>query len=288
MDSITLLVVVLISLALIGLGVYGYLYQFLFRPAPNNPKTFQGKPKTKPRIVFAGDSLTCGNMSANFTDIVAQKLGQAYEYINAGINADLAYNLLQRIDEIIACQPDFVTILIGTNDANATYGKHNQKVYTKLKKLPQPPSLSAYEENLQKIIERLRQATQAKIALISMPLIGETLDHPIHQHLKTFVEVAKKVALQNQIAYLPMYEEHLAYLQKSGTIPRKSYKEKHKLIESAMLQHYIFGKSWDEVSRNHGFQTLTDFLHLNSWGANALANLVVAWIKASSESFLSK
>ncbi|GAB4484611.1 MAG: hypothetical protein OHK0045_00560 [Raineya sp.] len=279
MNSISLLVLILVALALVGLGVYGYLYQFLFRPAPNHPKTFLNKPKTKPRIVFAGDSLTCGNMSADFTNIVAQNLGNDYEYINAGINADLAYNLLQRLDEIIACQPDFVSILIGTNDANATYGKHNQQVYSKLKKLPHPPSLFWYEENLQKIIERLQKETSAKIALISMPLIGETLDHQIHQHLKEFVAVVKKVAHQKQVAYLPMYETHLAYLEASNKTARKKYKENHKLIESAMLQHYIFGKTWDQVSKSHGFQTLTDFLHLNSWGANTLANLVGNWVK---------
>ena len=281
MDSISLLIIILGIFALIGLGTYGYLYQFLFRPAPNNPKVFLEQIKRKPRILFAGDSLTCGNMSADFTSIVARKLGNEYEYINAGVNADLAYSLLQRLDEIIACQPDFVTILIGTNDANATYGKHNQKVYTKLKKLPHPPTLFWYEENLQKIIERLQKETSAKIALISMPLIGETVEHKIHQHLKEFIAVAKKVAHSTQIAYLPMYETHLAYLESSNNTARKKYKENHKLIESAMLQHYIFGKTWDEVSQNHGFQTLTDFLHLNSWGANTIADLVEQWIKKS-------
>lgn len=279
MDSISLLIIILGVFALVGLGTYGYLYQFLFRPAPNNPKVFLEQTKKKPRILFAGDSLTCGNMSADFTQIVAQKLEDGYEYINAGVNADLAYNLLQRLDEIIACQPDFVTILIGTNDANATYGKHNQQVYTKLKKLPHPPSLFWYEENLRKIIEKLQKESTAKIALISMPLIGETIDHRIYQHLKEFVEVAKKVAMQMQIAYLPMHETHLAFLQNSEKTASKKYKENHKLIEAAMLQHYIFGKTWDEVSQNHGFQTLTDFLHLNSWGANTIANLVEEWIK---------
>jgi len=279
MNSISMLLVILLAIGIVGLGIYGYLYQFLFRPAPNNPSKFLNKPKTKPRIVFAGDSLTCGNMSADFTSIVAQKLGNGYEYINAGINADLAYNLLQRLDEIIACQPDFVTILIGTNDANATFGKHNQQVYMKLKKLPHPPSLFWYEENLQKIIEKLQNETTAKIALISMPLIGESLEHPICEHLKNFVQVAKKVAERTAIEYLPFYETHLAYLQETAQKVRKKYKEKHKLIESAMLQHYIFGKSWDEVSKNHGFQTLTDFIHLNSWGANTIANLIENWVR---------
>ena len=280
MGSIGVFLIILLVIGIVGLGTYGYLYQFLFKPAPNNPSKFVDKPKTKTRIVFAGDSLTCGNMSADFTSTVAKKLGNGYEYINAGINADLAYNLLQRLDEIIACQPDFVSILIGSNDANATYGKHNQQVYMKLKRLPHLPSLFWYEENLQKIIEKLQNETQAHIALISMPLIGESIEHKIHEHLKSFVQVAEKVAKKTAIAYLPLYETHLAYLQETNQKACKKYKEKHKLIESAMLQHYIFGKSWDEISKNHGFQTLTDFIHLNSWGANTIANLVEKWIKS--------
>jgi len=38
------------------------------------------------------------------------------EFINAGVNGDLAYNVRQRIAAVIAQQPDYIIILVGTND----------------------------------------------------------------------------------------------------------------------------------------------------------------------------
>lgn len=284
MNALLLLAVILLVLLVAGAVVYAYLYRFLFKTAPNNPQNFLQKKEftEKKRILFAGDSLTCGNMSANYTEMVAKQLGEHYEYINAGVNADLAYNLLQRLDEIIACKPQFVSILIGTNDANATLFKENQTVYQKLKKLPQPATIFWYEENLCKIVERLQNETSAQIALISMPVLGENLHHKAHTHIREYVEVVKKVAQKYQVGYLPFYEKHVAFLeQKPAT--RKQYHPNHKLIELAMFQRYILGRTWDEIAQTHGFHTVTDFIHLNSVGAKILAELVCEWIEPTTK-----
>ncbi len=284
MNVLLLLAVILLILLIAGGVIYAYLYRFLFRNAPNNPQNFLQKKEftEKKRILFAGDSLTCGNMSANYTEMVAEKLGENYEYINAGVNADLAYNLLQRLDEIIACKPQFVSILIGTNDANATLFEENQAVYQKLKKLPQPATISWYEENLCKIVERLQNETSAKIALISMPVLGENLAHKANTHIREYVEVVKKVAQKYCVDYLPFYEKHVAFLEQKPPT-RKQYRPKHKLIELAMFQRYILGRTWNKIAQIHGFHTITDFIHLNSVGAKILAELVCEWIEANTK-----
>ena len=38
-----------------------------------------------------------------------------FSIVNAGINGDLAWNLLERLDDVIDCNPNHITILIGTN-----------------------------------------------------------------------------------------------------------------------------------------------------------------------------
>lgn len=282
MNALMFLVIFLIVLTLIGVGIYLYLYQFLFKKPQNSPQKFISKPKKRQRIVFAGDSLTCGNMSADYTKLVENSLGNEYEYINAGINADLSYNLLSRLEEIIACNPNYITILIGTNDANATLNKRNKEIYQKLKNLPHPPSLFEYEENLQNIILQLRVHTQAKIALISMPVLGEDLQDKKHQHLYEYIMVLKRVAEKNDIGYLPFYERHRAYLEQRTSKPKKN-KEEHKLIEMSMLQRYIFGRSWDAISKTHGFLTQTDYIHLNGWGAKNIAQLIENWVRKSKQ-----
>jgi len=70
-------------------------------------------------------------------------------FVNAGINSQLSYNVLQRIDQVVKCNPDFITILIGTNDAAATLNEKNAARYVKKQNLPRVPHRHWYEENLQ-------------------------------------------------------------------------------------------------------------------------------------------
>ncbi|MFV8052550.1 SGNH/GDSL hydrolase family protein [Mycobacterium sp. 48b] len=72
------------------------------------------------RIVCAGDSITRGKLSADYIAMLRQRpVGERAEFVRAGVNGDLAHNLLQRLDTVIAADPDVVTVLIGTNDARA-------------------------------------------------------------------------------------------------------------------------------------------------------------------------
>jgi lysophospholipase L1-like esterase len=72
-------------------------------------------------VVCVGASIVRGNVSFNFVDLLKGRLeGKGFRFINAGVNGDLAYNVLKRLDSVINLQPDFVTILVGTNDVIAT------------------------------------------------------------------------------------------------------------------------------------------------------------------------
>ena len=59
-----------------------------------------------------------------------------FRFLNHGVNGDLAWNGLQRLDRVIAERPDFVTILIGTNDVNATLSERNLLRYHAFNHLP--------------------------------------------------------------------------------------------------------------------------------------------------------
>ena len=96
----------------------------------------------------------------------------------AGVNGDCSYNLLQRLDQIIAQRSDAVTVLIGSNDAWSTLSDANARKIVKRKNLPAAPTLSQYRENLAAIVARLRAKTDAQIALVSLPVLGQDLDSP--------------------------------------------------------------------------------------------------------------
>jgi len=48
--------------------------------------------------------------------------------------------------------PDFITILIGTNDASATFNEKNATRYVKNQNLPRVPNRNWYQESLTAII----------------------------------------------------------------------------------------------------------------------------------------
>lgn len=51
--------------------------------------------------MMIGDSITHGRIGTNFVDILSRKFNN-YEFVNAGVNGHLAWNVNQRLDEIIA------------------------------------------------------------------------------------------------------------------------------------------------------------------------------------------
>ncbi|MBE0526708.1 MAG: SGNH/GDSL hydrolase family protein, partial [Candidatus Thorarchaeota archaeon] len=143
----------------------------------NRPEKYQ-KQGGKKVVVLAGDSITHGQIGENYVAMLSERLYiHKFDLVNAGINSHMAWNLLQRIDEIIACEPDFITIMIGTNDANAVTSEAEAKEYVKRMGLPRMPDQEWYQESLHKIVTTLLERTHAKIGLISIPPIGEIQDH---------------------------------------------------------------------------------------------------------------
>ena len=64
-----------------------------------------------------------------------------YEFVNAGKSGDLAWNLRQRLNDIIACGPDAGTVWIGTNDTAARISDTWRDGYLKQQRLPRQPDL---------------------------------------------------------------------------------------------------------------------------------------------------
>jgi lysophospholipase L1-like esterase len=68
------------------------------------------------KIVFLGDSLTWGGYGGNFVTEV-EKLLPAYTIVNAGQGGNTVLNLLNRLDEVLAGEPDGIFVMVGGNDA---------------------------------------------------------------------------------------------------------------------------------------------------------------------------
>jgi len=234
-------------------------------------------------VVCFGASLTAGTVSFNYVDLLSARPALSdFRFINHGVNADLAWNGLQRLDAVIADKPDFVTILIGTNDVNATMSERNLLRYNSFKQLSVVPTLAWYEENLKKIVLHLKLETTARLALLSLAPIGEDLEHEANRKVNLYNQVVRRMAEEEQMAYLPLQERMVEYLRdhegdRAQLPPRLEYRDGLHNTGNAVALHAT-GLSWDEVSRRNGLLLLTDTLHLNGVGGGMIADLIEAWL----------
>jgi lysophospholipase L1-like esterase len=234
-------------------------------------------------VVCFGASLTSGTVSFNYVDLLQARPSLAgFRFINHGVNGDLAWNGLQRLDAVIADKPDYVSILIGTNDVNATLSERNRQRYLSFNHLPTDPTLEWYTETMERIVWRLQAETKARLALHSLAVIGEDLEHEANRQVERYNEVIRRLAEKEQLTYLPLHERMVAYLReheadRAGLPPRLEYRDGLHNVGNATALHAM-GLSWDEVSRRNGLLLTTDTLHLNSRGAGMIADLIEGWL----------
>ncbi len=273
------------SVVIILLGVvFGYGYRSATSLPDNNPHAFVKSGQRADKVVVCiGDSITHGRVSHNYVDELASRhTDTQYSFVNAGINSELAYNVLKRIDEIIRSKPDYITILIGSNDVLASLNTENGARYMKEMKLPQMPDRQWYEENLTSIVDILQQKTKARIALLSLPPVTEDRTHPGYKRAAEYSTFIKALAEKRNLAYLPLNESLDQILRKMNRKQKSTYVGgDYKLMYTAILSHYLLRKSWDDVAENSGFEFLTDEVHLNGRGALMVRDLIEGFLASS-------
>jgi lysophospholipase L1-like esterase len=228
------------------------------------------------KIVCVGDSLTRGQISADYVGRLRAQLPDAM-FVNAGVNQELSPGVLGRLDDVIAHDPDVVTVLIGTNHVRYSLSDHDAQRLQRRWKLTRPLTPESYRADLHAIVARLKQ-TRARVALLSPPVVGEALDSTPLLRSIAYSHIVKEVAFEGGVAYLPLNERMLAFLQAAGREPRTHFRPGISLTVTAALQHFLLRRSFDAISRSRGLQLTTDTLHLNETGAQMIADLVAEFL----------
>ncbi len=276
-------ILVLLLFAAASLSLYYQRKSRLKHLPVNNPHAFLEKGQRqdgKKLVAVIGGDVVHGNISYNFVDDAARRRScKDYQFINAGVNGSTAYDVLQRLDSVIACQPDFIVILVGLNDASAKIAPEFARKNIKLAEQLEKPSLLVYEKNLGLIVARLKAETQAKIGLLSLPVAGENLFSKANKEIDQYNEVIKKIAEVNNVSYLPFNEKLKAYLKGKGHTRGRSLKNSMKLYEKAVTDHFVYGYSLDRISVRNGYLLLTDGIHLNSTAGMMAAHQIELFLK---------
>ncbi len=294
----------MISFSLFDLILFGALLLFFisviflsragYDLAPNNPKAFRegiARESLAPNscevarerrvAVCAGDSITRGAVSVDYVSMLEARLPE-WDFVNAGVNGELAYNLAQRMEDIVALDPDAVTVLVGTNDVNATFGFQAALGYMAVKRLPERPSPYFFRENLVGIVRTLKRETRARIALFSIPPIGEEPGHYAYLRTEDYSMIIKSVAKDEGVEYLPLRERLCSYIE--GLPPTTERPLGFRdfgaaAMRAGRMQRYL-GKSLDEISASNRFHILVDGVHLNTHGAMMAADLAESFLRS--------
>jgi lysophospholipase L1-like esterase len=229
--------------------------------------------ESKKKILFLGASITQGKVSMSYVKMLKEKLGtKQYEYINHGVAGYESYNVLKKLDKAIKTKPDFVIILVGTNDVLSSLDPKLAELSRKLKKIPHEPTLSHYSKNIKSIVKQLKQETDSKIAIASLPVVGENLDAIENKTIEEYNAELKKICENEDVVYLPVYKNQKIFLIRENGGKGKEYIKSSKMAFKSLFLHFILFMSLDTISGKNGYLLLTDGIHQNTTGAKFIAD----------------
>jgi lysophospholipase L1-like esterase len=231
-------------------------------------------------VACVGASIVHGNVSFNFVNLLKDRLEpKGFELVNAGVNGDLAWNVLKRLDSIIKLQPNYVIILVGTNDVIATTSRGAEITYKLTKRPPKKPTLDFYRESLESIVSDLQKRTNAKIALSSLPVLGEDLSSEPNQKIAKYNNAIRETTEKYGLTYLPVNESQVELLHSLQKKRGRAFKGGG-LMTRAILRHRFLGQSLDEISERNGLLLTIECIHMNTGGGTIIADQIEAFLNS--------
>ncbi|TGL55704.1 SGNH/GDSL hydrolase family protein [Leptospira kemamanensis] len=229
-----------------------------------------------PKIVFLGDSITHGRVSYDYVESIRKhpKLNDAL-VVNEGINSRLTVQIIEQLDSVVSLQPDFVFILIGTNDLKATLSKKEYDRYASLWNLKDPASEESFVQNLTKIVTRIKKETKAKLILFSPPILGEDPNSLPFLRSKRFAELTKEVSKKENVLYKPLHETLTSRLSSINFHKKTPYIQNTWSMYWTILKYYSTTYSWNDLGDANGYYYLTDAIHLNERGGQIIEKMIL-------------
>jgi lysophospholipase L1-like esterase len=166
-------------------------------------------------VAFLGSSSTAGKGQAFdwIAELKRRPENRRFRFHNFGVGGDLAFNALQRLPGVLACRPQIVVVWVGGNDVLALVSAKVRRFFRIFKRLPVEPSPSWFRENLEEMVHRLKAGGPIKVALCSLPPIGEDLwsensfQSNLDQRIAEYSAIIKEVAQEEEdVGYVAMYE----------------------------------------------------------------------------------
>jgi lysophospholipase L1-like esterase len=220
------------------------------------------------KITFWGDSLTKGQPGSSYFDILAARL-PAHTLVNYGKGGDTVISLHKRILRMEPLEPvDMAFLWIGTNDI-LLEASLSLRLIGLLRGLPTSPDSTAFKAPYRSILNLLSE-TASVVVTVPPVLIGEDLDNRWNQQLAALVQSIEELTpLYRNVTYLDLkaaFASNLAQKQSSQYLPFSAIqiaRDSLTLKTNAQI---------DEKADKRGLHVTLDGVHLNSAGAEMVAN----------------
>jgi hypothetical protein len=148
------------------------------------------------------------------------------------------------------------------------------------KELPQLPTEQWYRDNILKIVHYFKENTRARIALASLPVLGENLTSTFSKTISAYNAHLKEIAVQEHVGYLPVHERQMEYLTRIQPAGR-DFESSGRLTRGLLLRHYLLRQSFDTISKKYGYLLVTDGIHMSSLGASFIIEEIESFLLAN-------
>ena len=278
-----ILTVLIIAAALFAAAFFYVLRIISTLPKGRAEEQLQIQDSTNKKLIACiGDSLTHGNIGQSWVDYLREEFPNDI-FLNEGINANTTWQVLQRLEPIFECKPDLIILMIGTNDALGSFDIDSGLRYKKNNNLPEVPSFEKYKEQLVELIDKI--GLSSKVALSTLPPIGENKDSLVNQHVKKFNDYIKLVADDKNLSLLPVSDSLWLEIKSRSYQLKSDYNPKSfpllRRVFGGIFHHYLLKQSWNDIAKAKGQWILFDQIHLNERGAEIVFKLAKKFISKS-------
>jgi len=222
-------------------------------------------------LVCLGDSITQGHIGYAYVDQLRARF-PTVRIINAGIDGDTTLNLWHRIErDVLAHQPDVVTIMVGLNDFGTEFGEPlSQAYYRLLKKVPIRIGIATYAALYRAIVARLQRAG-CRVVLLTPTTLGELPDTAGQAILDGYADVVRTVATSFAV---PLADVRAAFVREMRAHPRVGHEYHLWMVPYDQWRIRYLGRSYAQIAEQRGQRLLVDGVHLNLAGATLVAEVV--------------
>lgn len=208
-----------------------------------------------------------------------------FRFLNFGIGGDLAYNALQRVPSVVAERPDSAVLMIGGNDILASVFHNVWRIFRRTKHLPRRPSPGWFSENLRAIVQNLKSNSVRKIAIVSLPQIGEdpspsdAAQRQLNALYEEYASIIKQIATEERAVYVPFYETFRKAIEAS---PGRAFTSFRFLpFYRDTLRFFILRQTSEKIAEANGWKFHVDGIHLNRRGGLILASLLQEFLSSA-------